>query len=79
MLSGLTNNKTGLGLGIRASHNGVDDEHCGISCDSNTPVEKPLPLLTGTLQRPFRREGKSIFNTKPETPQHRLVPSLCAH
>ena len=39
MLSGLTNNKIGLDLGIRASHNGIDGEHCGISSNSNTPVE----------------------------------------
>ena len=46
MLSRLTNNKeTGLDLGIRASHNGIDGGHCGLSCNSNiylylyTPVE----------------------------------------
>ena len=40
MLSGLTNNKTELDWGMGARHNGTDDEHCGVSWNSNT-----IPLL----------------------------------
>ena len=50
MLSGLTNNKTELDWGIGARHNGIDDEYCGVSCNSNT-----IPLLktSSTFDRYF--------------------------
>ena len=76
MLSGLTDNKIGLGLGIRASHNGIDGEHCGISCNSNTPVENLL-IFDRHFTETVLPRGEIVFNTKSRFQQHRLVASLC--
>ena len=77
MFSGLTNNReTGLGLGIRASHKGVDGRHCGLSCNSNLPLLK----TSSNFDRHFTETVLprcEIFNIKPESQQHRLEASLC--
>ena len=77
MLSGLTNNKeTGFDLGIRASHKGTDG-HCGLSCNSNIPLLKTSSNFDGHFTETISPRGEIIFNTKPESQQHRLVASLC--
>ena len=77
MFSGLTNNReTGLGLGIRASHKGIDGRHCGLSCNSNLPLLK----TSSNFDRHFTETVLprcEIFNIKPESQQHRLEASLC--
>ena len=77
MFSGLTNNReTGLGLGIRASHKGIDGRHCGLSCNSNLPLLK----TSSNFDRHFTETVLprcEIFNIKPESQQHRLAASLC--
>ena len=78
MLSGLTNNgDTGLDLGIGASHKGIDGGHCGVSCNSNTPLLKTSSNFDGHFTETILPRGKIIFNTKPESQQHRLAASLC--
>ena len=76
MLLGLTNNRdTGLDLGIRASHKGINGGHCGVSCNSNIPLLKTSSNFDGHFTETILPLGKIIFNTKPE--QHRLAASLC--
>ena len=78
MLSGLTNNRdTGLDLGIRASHKGIDGGHCGVSCNSNIPLLKTSSNFDGHFTETISPRVKIIFNTKPESRQHRLAVSLC--
>ena len=54
MLSGLTNNRdTGLDLGIRASHNGIDGGHRGLSFNSNIPLLKTSSNSDGHFRDRF--------------------------
>ena len=77
MFSGLTNNReTGLGLGIRASHKGIDGRHCGLWCNSNLPLLKKSSNFDKHFTETVLPRGK-IFNIKPESQQHRLAASLC--
>ena len=78
MLSGLTNNKdTGLDLGIRASHNGIDGGHRGFSCNSNIPLLKTSSNFDGHFTETVSSRGEIIVDTEPEFQQHRLAASLC--
>ena len=77
MLSRSTNNKIGLGLGIGASHKGTDGGHCGVSCNSNIHLLKTSSNFDGHFTETISPRGGIIFNTKPESQQHRLVASLC--
>ena len=78
MLSGLTNNRdTGLDLGIRASHKGIDGGQCGVSCNSNIPLLKTSSNFDGHFTETILLRGEIIFNTKPESQQHQLAASLC--
>ena len=77
MFSGLTNNtETGLGLGIRASHKGIDGGHCGVSCNSNLPLLKTSSSFDGHFTETVLPRGE-ILNIKPKSQQHRLAASLC--
>ena len=77
MFSGLTNNtETGLGLGIRASHKGIDGGHCGVSCNSNLPLLKTSSSFDGHFTQTVLPRGE-ILNIKPKSQQHRLAASLC--
>ena len=54
MLSGLTNNKEiGFDLGIRASQNGIDGGHRGLSCNSNIPLLKTSSSSDGHFRDRF--------------------------
>ena len=78
MLSGLTNNRdTGLDLGMRASHKGIDGGHCGVSCNSSIPLLQTSSNSDGRFTETISPRGEIIFNTKPEFQQHRLAVSLC--
>jgi len=77
MLSGLTNNRdTGLDLGIRASHKGTDGGHCGVSCNSNIHLLKTSSNFDGHFTKTISPRGEIIFNTKPESQQHRRGVSV---
>jgi len=78
MLSGLTNNRdTGLDLGMRASHKGIDGGHCGVSCNSSIPLLQTSSNFDGHFTETISPRGETIFNTKPESQQHRLAVSRC--
>ena len=75
--SGLTSNReTGLGLGIRASHKGIDGRHCGLWCNSNLPLLKKSSNFDKHFTETVLPTGV-IFNIKPESQQHRRAASLC--
>ena len=78
MLPRLINNREiGLDGGIRASHNGIDSGHYGLSCNSNIPLLKTSSSFDGHFTETILLRGEIIFNTKPEFQQHRLAVSLC--
>ena len=65
MFSGLTNNReTGLGLGIRASHKGIDGRHCGLSCNSNILLLKPSSNFDRHFTETVLPRGEIVFNNE---------------
>ena len=78
MLPRLINNReTGLDLGIRASHKGIDGGLCGLSCNSNIPLLKTSSNFDGHFTETVSSRGEIIVDTEPEFQQHRLAASLC--
>ena len=68
MLPRLINNReTGLALGIRASHKGMDGGLCGLSCNSNIPLLKTSSSFDRHFTETVLPRGEIFFNTKPES------------
>ena len=67
--------ETGLGLGIRASHKGIDGRHCGLSCNSDLPLLKTSSNFDRHFTKTILPRGV-IFNIKPESQQHRHAASM---
>ena len=68
MLPRLINNReTGLDLGIRASHKGIDGGLCGFSCNSNIPLLKTSSNFDRHFTETVLPRGEIFFNIKPES------------
>ena len=78
MLPRLINNREiGLDGGIRASHNGIDSGHYGLSCNSNIPLLKTSSKFDGQFTDTVSQRGEISFNNKTESQQHRPAASPC--